>query len=61
MVAEFFYGFGNNDAGANVSNLEGFLASLRKQAPAATLLVLVGKDHPPTSRASANASTCTRY
>ena len=44
VVAEFFYGFGNNYAGANVCNLDVFLASLRKQAPAARTIVLVSKD-----------------
>lgn len=44
IVAEFFYGFGNNYAGANVSNLDVFLASLRKAAPAARVIVLVGKE-----------------
>ena len=44
VVAEFFYGFGNNYAGANVSNLDVFLASLQKHAPAARVIVLVGKD-----------------
>jgi hypothetical protein len=43
VVAEFFYGFGNNYAGANVSNLDVFLASLRKFAPAARVIVLVDK------------------
>ena len=44
VVAEFFYGFGNNYAGANVCNLDVFLASLRKQAPAARVIVLVSKE-----------------
>jgi hypothetical protein len=44
IVAEFFYGFGNNDAGANVSNLDVFLAALRKQAPTARTIKLVGKE-----------------
>ena len=43
VVAEFFYGFGNNYAGANVSNLDVFLASLQKYAPAARTVVLVEK------------------
>jgi hypothetical protein len=43
-VAEFFYGFGNNYAGANVSNLDVFLAGLRKQAPSARTIVLVSKE-----------------
>ena len=44
VVAEFFYGFGNNYAGANVCNLDVFLASLRKQAPGARVIVLVSKE-----------------
>jgi hypothetical protein len=44
IVAEFFYGFGNNYAGANISNLDVFLAALRKQAPTARTIVLVGKE-----------------
>lgn len=44
VIAEFFYGFGNNYAGANLSNLDVFLASLRKTAPEARVIVLVAKD-----------------
>jgi hypothetical protein len=44
IVAEFFYGFGNNYAGANVSNLDVLLAAVRKQAPSARTIVLVGKE-----------------
>lgn len=40
VVAEFFYGFGNNYAGVNVSNLDVFLHSLRKYAPQARVIVL---------------------
>ena len=43
VVAEFFYGFGNNYAGANLSNLDVFLASLQKYAPKALTIVLVEK------------------
>lgn len=43
VVAEFFYGFGNNYAGANVSNLDTFLASVQRYAPAARVIVLVDK------------------
>ena len=41
VVAEFFYGYGNNYAGVNVSNLDVFLASQRKYAPQARVIVLV--------------------
>ena len=44
IVAEFFYGFGNNYAGANVSNLDILLAAARKQAPTARTIVLVSKE-----------------
>jgi hypothetical protein len=40
VVAEFFYGYGNNYAGVNVSNLDVFLHSQRKYAPDARILVL---------------------
>jgi len=43
VVAEFFYGFGNNYAGVNVSNLDVFLYSLQKYAPQAKVIVLVEK------------------
>ncbi len=43
VVAEFFHGFGNNYAGANLSNLDVLLASLQKYAPAARMIVLVDK------------------
>jgi hypothetical protein len=47
VVAEFFYGYGNNYAGVNVSNLDVFLHSLRKYAPQAKVIVLVGKTDLP--------------
>ena len=43
VVAEFFYGYGNNYAGANISNLDVFLASLQKYAPHCRCVVLVDK------------------
>lgn len=43
VVAEFFYGYGNNYAGVNVSNLDVFLHSLRKYAPRARVIVLADK------------------
>lgn len=46
VVAEFFYGYGNNYAGANLGNLDVFLASLQKYAPDARVIVMVDKpDH----------------
>jgi len=47
VVAEFFYGYGNNYAGVNVSNLDVFLHSLRKYAPQAKVVVLVSKTDLP--------------
>lgn len=44
VVAEFFYGYGNNYAGVNVSNLDVFLYSLQKYAPEARVIVLVSKE-----------------
>ena len=43
IVAEFSYGYSNNYAGVNVSNLDVMLASLRKYAPAARVIVMVDK------------------
>jgi DNA-binding NarL/FixJ family response regulator len=40
LVADFFYGYGNNYAGANVSNLDVLLHSLRRFAPDARIVVL---------------------
>ena len=47
VVAEFFYGFGNNYAGANVSNLDVFLRSQQRYAPRAKVIILVNKDEAP--------------
>lgn len=41
IVAEFFYGYGNNYAGVNISNLDVLLYSLQKYAPNARVIVLV--------------------
>jgi len=43
VMAEFQYGYGNNYAGVNVSNLDVFLASMQKYAPTAKVIVLVSK------------------
>ena len=43
VVAEFFYGYGNNYAGVNVSNLDVFLCSLQKYAPEAKVIAMVEK------------------
>ncbi len=44
IVVEFFYGFDNNDAGANVSNPDVFPASLRKEATTARMILLAGQE-----------------
>ena len=44
IVAEFFYGYGNNYAGVNVSNLDVLLSSLPKYSPATKTIVFVMKD-----------------
>ena len=43
VVAEFFYGYGNNYAGINISNLDVFLHALRRYAADAKVIVLVEK------------------
>jgi hypothetical protein len=41
VVAEFFYGYGNNYAGVNVCNLDVFLYSLQKYSSTTRIIVLV--------------------
>ena len=43
VVAEFFYGYSNNYAGVNISNLDVLLVSLRKYSDKTKLIVLVDK------------------
>jgi hypothetical protein len=43
IVAEFFYGYGNNYAGVNISNLDVMLYSLQKYSPHSKVIVLVDK------------------
>jgi len=43
LVAEFFYGYRNNYAGANISNLDVLLSTLQKYAPGARVIVMVDK------------------
>jgi hypothetical protein len=47
IVADFFYGYGNNYAGANVSNLDVLLRSVQRFAPAARTLVLADRGELP--------------
>ncbi|MFV1997533.1 MAG: hypothetical protein ACC641_05915 [Acidiferrobacterales bacterium] len=43
VVTEFFYGYGSNYAGVNLSNLDVFLSSLQKYAPQARVLVVADR------------------
>jgi len=44
IVAEFFYGYGNNYAGVNISNLDVMLHSLPKYSLDSKVIVLVSKE-----------------
>ena len=44
IVAEFFYGYGNNYAGVNISNLDVLLSTLQKYAPQARVVVMVDRN-----------------
>ena len=44
IVAEFFYGYGNNYAGVNVSNLDTLLSCLPKYSPDTRTVVFVTKE-----------------
>jgi len=43
IVAEFFYGYGNNYAGVNISNLDVLLYSLQKYSADTKVIVFVDK------------------
>ena len=43
IVAEFFYGYGNNYAGVNISNLDVLLYSLQKYSAQTKVIVMVDK------------------
>jgi len=43
VIADFLYGYGNNYAGVNISNLDVFLYSLAKYAPQALMIALYEK------------------
>lgn len=47
VVAEFFYGFGNNYAGVNVSNLDVLMSTLERYAPDARVIAMVEKAQRP--------------
>ena len=44
IVAEFIYGYSNNYAGVNISNLDVLLYSLQKYAPQCRLIVFCDKE-----------------
>ncbi|MBI1423699.1 MAG: hypothetical protein GC149_09570 [Gammaproteobacteria bacterium] len=44
VVADFLYGYGNNYAGVNISNLDVFLYSLQKYAPQCRVIVFYEKN-----------------
>lgn len=43
IIAQFEYGYGNNYAGVNISNLDVMLYSLQKYSPDTKVIVLVNK------------------
>ena len=43
IAAEFFYGYGNNYAGINISNLDVMLYSLQRYSPNTRVIVFVDK------------------
>ena len=43
IVAEFFYGYGSNYAGVNISNLDVMLYTLQKYSPDTRVIVMVEK------------------
>lgn len=43
IAAEFFYGYGNNYAGINISNLDVLLYSLQRYAPDTRVIIFVDK------------------
>jgi hypothetical protein len=47
IAADFFYGYGNNYAGANVSNLDVLLRSLQRFAPGARIVVFADRHELP--------------
>ncbi|WP_456375438.1 hypothetical protein [Thiolapillus sp.] len=47
IVAEFIYGYSNNYAGVNISNLDVLLYALQKYAPDCRIIVLCSKEECP--------------
>ena len=44
IAAEFFYGYGNNYAGVNISNLDVMLYSLQRYSPKTKVIIFVDKN-----------------
>ena len=44
IAAEFFYGYGNNYAGVNISNLDVMLYSLQRYSPKTKVIVFIDKN-----------------
>ena len=44
IAAEFFYGYGNNYAGINISNLDVMLYSLQRYSPKTKVIIFVDKN-----------------
>ncbi len=44
IAAEFFYGYGNNYAGINISNLDVMLYTLQRYSPTTKVIVFVDKE-----------------
>ena len=54
IISDFFYGYGNNYAGANVSNLDVLLHSVQRFAPQARIIVCADRQElPHTDKLSA--------
>ena len=47
ILAEFLYGFGNNYAGVNISNLDVSLYTLQRYAPRARIIIVADKSELP--------------
>jgi len=43
LIAEFFYGYSNNYAGANISNLDVLLRNMQQKTPAVKLVIIAAK------------------
>ena len=44
VLAEFFYGYANNYAGANISNLDVLLRNMQQKYPEVKLVIITSKD-----------------